>query len=104
MKSGLHFFSGKYELAYSYSGGVSFETFIFSTTLNSWPPAVANRGSKQRLSDKKHKNSGTMNINNESQNLKKLMKETFASRSVNFACQGLISSKNDAIIVRNMFC
>ena len=44
-----------------------------------------------------------MNINNESQNLKKLMKKIFASRNVNFACQGLISSKNDAILVRNVF-
>ena len=43
-----------------------------------------------------------MNINNESQNLKKLMKKIFASRNVNFACQGLISSKNDAILVRNV--
>ena len=37
-----------------------------------------------------------MNTKNKSQNLKKFMKETFASRSVNFACQGLISSKSDA--------
>ena len=44
-----------------------------------------------------------MNINNLSQNLKKLMKETFASRSVNFASQGLILSKNEADVVRNVF-
>ena len=31
------------------------------------------------------------------------MKKIFASRNVNFACQGLISSKNDAILVRNVF-
>ena len=30
------------------------------------------------------------------------MKEIFASRNVNFACQGLISSKNDAILVRHV--
>ena len=40
-----------------------------------------------------------MNINNGSQNLKKFMKETFATRSVNFACQGLISSRSDADMV-----
>ena len=44
-----------------------------------------------------------MNINNVSQNLKKLMKETFASRSVNFASQGLILSKKEADVVRNVF-
>ena len=44
-----------------------------------------------------------MNINNISQNLKKLMKETFASRSVNFASQGLILGKDEAEMVRNVF-
>ena len=43
-----------------------------------------------------------MNINNKSQNLKKLMKETFASRSVNFACQSSISSENNVNMVRNV--
>ena len=53
---------------------------------------------------KKHKNSATnMNTRNKSQNLKKLMKETFASRSVTFASQGLILSKNEADVVRNVF-
>ena len=44
-----------------------------------------------------------MNINNISQNLKKLMKETFASRSVNFASQGLILSKTEAEIGKFIF-
>ena len=44
-----------------------------------------------------------MNINNESQNLKKLRKETFPSRSVNFANQGPIFRLFSHKVVRNCY-
>ena len=44
-----------------------------------------------------------MNINNGSQNLKKFMKETFATRSVNFDFQGPIFRLFSHKVVRNCY-
>ena len=44
-----------------------------------------------------------MNINNGSQNLKKFMKETFATRSVNFDFQGPIFRLFSQKVVRNCY-
>ena len=44
-----------------------------------------------------------MNINNGSQNLKKFMKETFATRSVNFDFQGPIFRLFSHKVVRNYY-